>query len=214
MQVLQVASRDLITALVRHGGELRVARIYSYPVRLALDGAVTEHVLGRGSCTDLPAPLAPRLEGYRVRAGLGPLGGVPDVLGGGVARIQLPGLAPLAGLFGNPYVVVRAHAGSALPDVVPALDADARQALLAAVVAVIARLHGRGVTHGALAAASFAAADTEATLVDLEPLRADAARIAADRGALTTIARDTFGLTLDDAAPAADQTVFVPDDHS
>ncbi len=218
VQVLRVASLDAVTALVRHGGELRVARMFSCPVKLALAAAVTEHVLGRQPCGELPRAIAPRLDGYRVRAGLGRLVGVPEVLGGGVARMKLRGLAPLAAAFGNPFVVLRAYPGSVLPDVVPALDADARQALLASMVAMIARLHARGVTHGSLGAASFAAAGVEATLVELEPLRVDSSRIAADRSALATIARDTLGLTLDEAAfeqpaaPAVDETVAVADE--
>jgi hypothetical protein len=204
VRVLHVAPLDVVTALVRHRGELAVTRFFARPVPRTLDAAVAAHVLGGGVGAALPPPLGARLAGFRVRAGLGPLPGVPEVVAAGVRRVKLRGLPPTAGAYGYACVTIRLHAGSLLPEVVDQLAIDTRHELLAGIVRIVAGLHRRGAAHGRLGAASFAVAGAVPTLVDLEPLRAgDAARDAhaADRAGVAALA----GCLLGAAAPRGAQ---------
>jgi hypothetical protein len=210
--------RPWVDVVEPHAGELCAARYLAHPVLLERDAAIAAHVLG-GAAAELPAALAARLDGYRLRAGLGPLPGVPEVLAGGVRRVKL-GLPAVAAAYGYPFAALRAYPGSPLPEVRDLLAAEDRRRVLIGIVRIVGALHGRGVAHGALEPGAFAAAGATVTLVDLGPLQTTG-ELAADRSAVAELA----GWLLGDAAPdpealwasAAepadpDGTIVVPDD--
>jgi hypothetical protein len=215
VRIVQTVPGERVVAVTR-GRELAVTTVLAAPVLRDRDRAVRDHVLGRAAA-DLPPRVAEVLDGYRARAALGPVAGVPDVIDGGVVRIKLGGLPPLAGAYGHPYVTVRATPGSPLPQVRDAVDAAHRAALARAVIRLVDRLHRGGVAHGALAPESLAAAGAEVWLVELGPLRpATAAAAARDRDAAAQIAAwlgvDAGGVAVADATERVpDVTVFVPD---
>ncbi len=178
----------------------RATRWLVKAVKLELDDAVRAHVL-EGRPAPLPEPVERGLAGFALRAGMGPIEGVAEVVAAGVARVRLAGLPPLAAAFGNPYVSVRWIEGAPL-------ELSRRPALAAPLRRAIEALHARGVCHGALERDRFVVAAGVPWLVDLARLhRGDPGEDLA--------AVDAIEAWLTDADPTlslASDTVFVPDD--
>jgi len=174
--VIELVPRERLVVRTpsRDGGEALATRFVLRPVDLALDPSVREACARSGATGGLPDAIAHSLEGYRVRAKLGPIDGIPDIVDAGVTRDMPHGTPPSDPSVGYPYVTTRwIDGGALLADAQASLSLAAKLATLTSVVRLVATLHERGVSHGNIRSDTIAVTtiDARASLVSLRAMR-------------------------------------------
>jgi hypothetical protein len=206
VRVLRHAPGQRMVLLTRQGDRLLTTRFFLQPVKLALGGLVEQvTVTGEGSIGGLPESVTLALEGYRVRAGLGELPGLPSVVAAGVTR-DVGGFLPEPGE-GLGYAFVSTHfiAGESLAQVGERLTTGEKLALLRRLLRLLAGLHQRLVVYGDLKPHNVIAVGEEPWLIDLDTMR---------RVPRADLAIPTRDLTPSYAAPeqAGDQLTYLASD--
>jgi hypothetical protein len=140
--------RGSLVFQTRSGPALGATRYFLRPVERGLASAIERRVLAGGPTAGLRGDLVDALEGYRVRAALGPLPGLPAMTGAGIARSVPPGMPALAAAYGYPYVTAEWIEGSPLVRGGAGLPATDRLGILTDLLTALAALHGRGVALG------------------------------------------------------------------
>jgi hypothetical protein len=172
VRVLRQAPGQRMVLLTRQGDRLLTTRFFLQPVKLALGGLVEQvTVTGEGSIGGLPEAVTLALEGYRVRAGLGELPGLPSVVSAGVTR-DVGGFLPDPGEgLGYAYVSTHFIAGESLAQVGERLATGEKLALLRRLLRLLASLHERLVVYGDLKPHNVIAVGEEPWLIDLDTMR-------------------------------------------
>jgi len=173
LRILNTVPNQRIVMQVQLDGRPCVTRVFLRPVQLAFDPLVRDAALaGRGSIQGLPEELTLPLEGYRVRASLGQVDGLPDMVGAGVSSFSLPGLPAPAPPFGHPFVTTRWTEGESLRDARPRLPYAGKVQVLAGILQLLGALHERLVAYGDLKPGNIVLVDgNDPWLIDLDTLR-------------------------------------------
>ncbi len=172
LRVLRDAPGQRRVLLTRQGDRLLTTRFFLHPMKLALGGLVEQvTVTGEGSIGGLPETLSLALEGYRVRATLGALAGLPSVVAAGVVSEVGAGLPEPGPGLGYAYVSTDFIAGESLNQIGDRLQVGEKLELLRRLLRLIARLHDQHVVYGDLKPHNVIAVGEEAWLVDLDTMR-------------------------------------------
>ncbi len=170
--MLRHAPGQRMVLLTREGDRLLTSRLFLHPVKLALGGLVEEvTVTGEGSIGGLPETVTLALEGYRVRAGLGEIAGLPAVVSAGVTRDVGSFLAPPDDGLGYAYVSTEFIAGETLAQVGEQLATGEKLALMRRLLRLVSRLHERRVVYGDLKPHNVIAVGDQPWLIDLDTMR-------------------------------------------
>lgn len=169
-RLLRLVGGERIVFQTVVGDRPAVARVLVGPVPLELDGPLTAAIQGRAPASSLPPELAALAGAGAARASLGALDGLPEVLGGGVARLSIPGSGPPPDGQGHAHILSRWVEGPRLTELRAELQTADKLRLLAALGRSLARVHGGLVAHGRVRPNGIVLAGPTPWLVELEGL--------------------------------------------
>ncbi len=154
--------RDVLRTRFQGGDAL--TRITHVPLDMQLEPLVRSAARGESRATaSLPADLPQIFEGYRVRAAIGDIEGLPPILDGG--------LAPLGDGTGLPYVTLAWVEGQSLHRVWMGMARDQRGEILRQLAAVLDRLHALNALHGDVKPENVIVTAHGVHLIDFDTMR-------------------------------------------